>query len=244
MCLRRVFPLEVRRLMALHQSRNPGAGAGALPPLPPEGQPERVPWQLGGKRGKAESDAMDGDYDEDDPPTGIPGRVLEPPRTWKEGWYLWSMGSLSAFWNHTHQMATTLENVDQNGKVKRPPRRQPARLVEIDHEFDNHTYVGSLGITARAHYSYREENLLIPIPPDTPPIIEPVKKFLKPSGLVLNLFYDSVVEGHQREFFGRVWEKAQTDEPWKLAYNSVKRFYGRWKQNARSGDDHEEKKRR
>ena len=85
---------------------------------------------------------------------------------------------------------------------------------------------------------------MIPIPPDTPPIIEPVKKFLKPSGLVLNLFYDSVVEGHQREFFGRVWEKAQTDEPWKLAYNSVKRFYERWKQNARSGDDDEEEKRR
>ncbi|KAL1746159.1 hypothetical protein HDZ31DRAFT_81390 [Schizophyllum fasciatum] len=212
--------------MDLHRARG-GTGSG-LPPLPPEGQPERVPWMLGGKRGKVEDGGADGDFDEDDAPAmGVPGRVLEPPRTWKEGWYLWSMGGLSAFWNHTHQMSTTLDNVGPNGQVKRPPRRLPARPVQVDHEFDNHT----------------EEQLLIPLPPDTPPIIEPVKKFLRPSRTALNLAYDSIVEGHQAEFFRRCWEKAQTAEPWLLGYNSVKRFYTRWKQNNQEEDENDQERR-
>ncbi|TRM69160.1 hypothetical protein BD626DRAFT_473125 [Schizophyllum amplum] len=219
-CLRRVFPFEVRRLMALHNSR------GAMPPLPPEGQPEHIPWYLGGKRGKSASDGSDADYDEDDPPMGIPGQVIEPPKTWKEGWYLWSIGSLWAFFNHTHQMATTLENIEPNGQVKRRRVPTPARPVEV--EYDNHT----------------EQQLLIPLPPNTPPIIEPLKKFLAPTGHVLSIFKDSITEGHQVEFFRRVWEKAQTDEPWLLARNTFTRMYTRWKGNADGDENDDEQQRR
>ncbi|KAL4245040.1 hypothetical protein ABKN59_002847 [Abortiporus biennis] len=72
-------------------------------------------------------------------------------------------------------------------------------------------------------------SLLLPIPPELPPINEYIRKLLAPTRTLLDLTEDSVRTGAQRQFAYRVWEKAQTNEPFILARNVCRKIYQTWK---------------
>ena len=65
----------------------------------------------------------------------------------------------------------------------------------------------------------RSSSLLLPLPLQSaslPSIGAFFSRPLAPAGRVFDLVQESVNSGAQKEFWGRVWEKAQTDEPRKL----------------------------
>jgi hypothetical protein len=79
--------------------------------------------------------------------------------------------------------------------------------------------------------------LLIHLPPDLPPLWERINKLLAPSYRVLSIFRESVTSGEQRDFAVRVWEKAQTGEPFELARRTFSQTYERWKNKDAADED-------
>lgn len=75
------------------------------------------------------------------------------------------------------------------------------------------------------------------LPPDLPPIWERINKLLAPSHRALSILRESIVSGEQRDFALRVWEKAQTNEPFILAQRTVSKAYERWKERPAADDD-------
>ena len=73
--------------------------------------------------------------------------------------------------------------------------------------------------------------MLLPIPPDFPPFWERINKLLTPTFRVLSILRESVVSGEQKQFALKVWDKAWTDEPFRLASRTFARTYERWKEN-------------
>ena len=87
-------------------------------------------------------------------------------------------------------------------------------------------------------FALRSQSLLlpIPVPPSSLPALarsleDQFRPALAPTGHVLELVRESVQSGAQRELWGRVWEKALSDEPRKLlvvAWGRVmENFWGR-----------------
>lgn len=72
--------------------------------------------------------------------------------------------------------------------------------------------------------------MLLHLPPSFPPIYEQVQNILAPTFKVLEIFHESVESGVQREFAGRVWEKAWTSDPYKLASTVCQRMWDKWKE--------------
>lgn len=81
------------------------------------------------------------------------------------------------------------------------------------------------------------KSLLIHLPPDLPPLWERINKLLAPSYRALSILRESVTSGEQRDFALRVWEKAQTDEPFELARRTFSRTYERWKNKDAADED-------
>lgn len=70
---------------------------------------------------------------------------------------------------------------------------------------------------------HRPHNILLPLPTVPSSLSElsnalsaQLKPALAPMGSVLALVRESVESGAQKEFWGRAWEKARSDEPRKL----------------------------
>lgn len=80
-------------------------------------------------------------------------------------------------------------------------------------------------------------SLLVPLPPDFPPLLDKIKKLLAPSQKVLNIFYESLTSGEQKQFAERVWEKAKTDEPFILARRTCSHVYDQWKKRSVAEED-------
>ncbi|KAJ3831821.1 hypothetical protein F5878DRAFT_729561 [Lentinula raphanica] len=85
---------------------------------------------------------------------------------------------------------------------------------------------------------YLASTLLVPLPPAslthltsqlTSQFISPMSKFLKPTGRALELFGNDLQGGIYQQFASRVYSKAQTDEPAKLARRSWERLLEAWK---------------
>lgn len=98
-CIRKVFPHEVRNIISFKSHRNVGADGKAKYPLPEEGQAVNLPRYLGGRP-------------IDDSDTSKP---LAPAavKHWDEGYYLWvSKGRWAAF-EKTASMKLSLEKQQQ-----------------------------------------------------------------------------------------------------------------------------------
>lgn len=93
-CIRQVFPHEVKNVIAFKNHRNVAPDGKAKYPLPPEGQPANIPRYLGGKS------AEDGDARESN---------VDGPKMWDEGWYLWTSHSRLAIHEKTDTMLMDLE---------------------------------------------------------------------------------------------------------------------------------------
>lgn len=76
-CIRKVFPHEVRNVLSFKRHQSVGADGKARYPLPSEGQSANLPRVLGG---------TPKDDSEDAPKVPTAG----PTKYWDEGWYVWT----------------------------------------------------------------------------------------------------------------------------------------------------------
>lgn len=93
-CIRKVFPHEVKNIVAFKNHRNVASDGQAKYPLPPEGQPANVPRYLGGKPTE--------DHDTRE-------SAADGTKVWDEGWYLWTSRSRFAIHEKTDTMVMDLE---------------------------------------------------------------------------------------------------------------------------------------
>ncbi|KAJ3995729.1 hypothetical protein F5050DRAFT_1764752 [Lentinula boryana] len=93
---------------------------------------------------------------------------------------------------------------------------------------------------------YLSSTLLVPLPPAslshihsqlTSQFLSPMSKFLKPSGRALELLRNDLQGGIYQQFASRVYSKAQTNEPVKLARRSWERLLEAWKGDGGDGKD-------
>lgn len=85
LCVRKVFPHEVKNILAFKRHKALDSNGKAIYPLPAEGQAANLPRMLGGR---PPEDPEDSNYKH---------RAPEPPKSWDEGLYLWTgKGRLAA----------------------------------------------------------------------------------------------------------------------------------------------------
>lgn len=85
LCVRKVFPHEVKNILTFKKHKAQDSNGRAIYPLPAEGQAANLPRMLGGR---PPEDSEDSDYKP---------RPPEPPKSWDEGWYFWTgRGRLAA----------------------------------------------------------------------------------------------------------------------------------------------------
>jgi len=100
-CLRKVFPHEVRNIIAFKKHSSVGPDGKAKYPLPAEGQAENLPRLLGGSVKDLDS--------EDHPSKPTP----TPTRHWDEGWYLWTGKGRWAALEKTEKMMLDFQQQQQ-----------------------------------------------------------------------------------------------------------------------------------
>ena len=254
-CIRKVFPHEVKNIVAFKNHRNVAADGKTKYPLPVEGQPANVPRYLGG---------MPTEDDDVREPT------VDGIKVWDEGWYFWTSDSRLAIHEKTDTMLMDLEQQrrlaehreqrrevwqdyqdhlqnalqnqegedSHNGQPSRwwgpivPPRPVPAfRYVTTRRLL--HVY---LMLVSSSH------SLLVPLPPDIPPFWGRISKLLAPSYKVLSIFHESLISGEQKKFANRVWEKTWSNEPFILASRTFSATYERWKDRDIQADEDDGKK--
>lgn len=84
---------------------------------------------------------------------------------------------------------------------------------------------------------FSDLSLLIPLPPDFPPFWDRINKLLAPTHQALGILHESLTSGEHLQFAQRVWEKAQTDEPFVLAQRTFSRVYEQWKKRDVADED-------
>ena len=94
-----------------------------------------------------------------------------------------------------------------------------------------------IGLHFDGFRSFRSPSLLVPLPPDFPPILEKIHKFLQPTYRVLNIMHESFVSGQQKQFALRTWEKVKSGEHLVLAQRIIAYSYEQWKQWPKSEED-------
>ncbi|KAF8633453.1 hypothetical protein AX17_004622 [Amanita inopinata Kibby_2008] len=229
-CIRKVFPHEVRNIIAFKTHRDLGPDGKARYPLPLEGQPENIPKLLGGKHND----------DADEKPRQ---RKAEDTKYWEEGWYLWASKGRWAMQEKTEMMLMDLE---QQRRLTAYKERRRETMQEATSGKNKHTneQVQQEGVS-RSKWSYvvpilppnglSSQSLLLPLPPEFPPFWDRINKLLAPTFRALDIFRDSIMSGEQKKFALRVWEKAWTEEPFILASRTFTRAYERWKDNEDDG---------
>ncbi|KAG6920174.1 hypothetical protein DXG01_004942 [Tephrocybe rancida] len=233
LCIRKIFAHEVKNVVAFKTHRNVGPDGKAMYPLPAEGQPSSVPQWLGGKPPR---DA-DSDDDEDLP------QVKQPPtpiKCWDEGWYLWTTQSRVAIHDKLDSMSQDLGRQHQSNEKHQ--QRQ-----EVWQEYQDHLQKGDQTaesgkwwgpiVPPRPLPDFRSHSMLIPIPPDYPPFWNSMVNLLTPTQKALGIFHESLQSGEQREFAGRMWEKARTLEPFVVAGNALGMWYQLLKDSDTPSDD-------
>ncbi|KAK2463158.1 hypothetical protein APHAL10511_004813 [Amanita phalloides] len=209
-CIRKIFPHEVRNVINVKTHRNIGADGKSRYPLPHEGQPENIPKFLGGKRG--------GDPDE------------KPSKQyWDEGWYLWRG---KGRWAAQEKTETMLMDLEQQQRLEALKERKREATSDTSKQA-NGARRRSWGyvVPRNPHVDLSSQTLLLPLPPQFPPFWDRISKLLAPTVRVLGILHESIVSGEQKKFAVKVWEKAWTDEPFVLASRTFTRAYERWKEN-------------
>jgi len=238
LCIRKVFPHEVRNIVAFKKHKKLDPNGNALYPLPAEGQPTNLPRILGGK---SLEDPEDPDYKP---------HPREPPKAWESGLYMWTgkgrqaahekFDSMSLDFERQQRMAAMKEKRRevwqdyQDSLRQQNPNGVPAQNENVRLWVPN--------VPPRPLPDISSQSLLVPLPPDFPPFWERINKLLAPSFRVLGILRDSVRSGEQKQFAERIWEKAWTNEPFLLASRTFSRAYERYKEKDNAADEEDDKK--
>ncbi|KAK1232162.1 hypothetical protein PQX77_004710 [Marasmius sp. AFHP31] len=243
-CIRKVFPHEVRNIITFKQHQEIGPDGKAKYPLPVEGQPANIPRLLGGRPPVVEQeDEDDEDYD--------PRRKPAPPEVkyWDEGWYFWSTSAFNSTLNKFLSMSMDFENAQRQEQ-----KREQARMRWIEyHQFvERNAGLKDTGLLNRPPegedskwYGLKvppspvppvdaDRTILLPLSPDTFTVWDRINKLLDPTRTALALTRDSITSGEQKRFALNLWDKALSNEPWVLASRTCSRAYELWK---KTGDD-------
>ncbi|KAF8967927.1 hypothetical protein BDZ97DRAFT_1916500 [Flammula alnicola] len=231
-CLRKVFPHEVRNILSFKRHQSVGPDGKAKYPLPAEGQSANLPRMLGG---------LPKDDSEDRPKAPS----ATPTKFWDEGWYLWTGKGQWAFLQKTEKMMFDLQNQQQLDMV-----RESRKEVWHDYQEQLKQNAGEQGervppigaqwwgpIVPPKSPDTSSLSLLVPLPPDFPPVWDRINKLLAPSFQVLGILHESITSGEQKQFAKRVWEKAKTEEPFVLAQRTCSRAYEQWKKRDVAEED-------
>lgn len=87
----------------------------------------------------------------------------------------------------------------------------------------------------------RSQSILLPVPPPLTFIEVPLRNLFAPTEKLLTVTHQTISSGQQTRFLQKLFEKAQTDEPFKLARNAVMKVWQAFKENADSGSGNDEK---
>lgn len=246
MCLRKVFSHEVRNILQFKSHRDIGPDGKARYPLPAEGQPIHLPRYLGGK------------------PTDDPEARKSPEDTkyWDEGWYFWKTTSFLGVYTSISQMQNHLEAQGQLDSIKNAKRQlwkeyqeflQSGQPRTIENKWLGPVVPPNFGpdvaCVQRVFYhissAYRfvsEQSLLVPLPLDSSPLLEPIYHVLGPAQRSLQIFRDNLTEGNYPKFAFRVWDKAWTGEPFTLASRACNFGYEQWKNKGKGSDEDDNEK--
>lgn len=236
-CIRKVFPHEVRRVLRIVRSTPAGLVDDVVEeprniPLPPEGQ--SLPGWLTGRRAPDAAPADDdGEYD----PDALRGwasvandRAGAPPpaehEVWREGYYVWMSRSKWAAQEKLDTMAADLAHQAQWVHMKR----------DINDRWEKDGVAALMGRSNNARVVLQDvpfpdtaaSSLLVPVPPPFPPILKYMDNLLAPTRKVLSMTHDSIVSGDQQKFAGKIWEKSLTDQPFVLARKVFDRVLEVW----------------
>ena len=218
--------------------------------LPVEGQPGRSrnvgPSSL--------RDVSDVDADEDSPSSSRRGESSlndndeDKVRYWEPGWYLWSTTSRWAAQEQMDMLSRDLKWQSDWQKYKDSVnddyrRRQGKREDEVDDDgnervqgprirqsFPDLTYVRrSLPNVHPTNlclrFSRSENTWLVPVPPPHLLLGNAIKNYVAPTRKLMALVQGTFDDGRQGELCARMWEKAQTREPWTVAGSAVRKVW-------------------
>jgi len=196
--------------------------------LPVEGQPNRSrnagPSSL--------QDVSDVDAGEDSPSPSRHGRSSSNDdegkvRYWEPGWYLWSTTSRWAAQEQMDMLSRDLKWQSDWQKYKDSvnadyKRRQGRGGDEVDDE-------GKEGVQGpRIRQSFpdlTETSWLVPVPPPHLLLGNAIRNYMAPTFKLMTLVRGTFDDGRQGELSARMWEKAQTHEPWTVAQSAVRKVW-------------------
>ncbi|KAJ3761418.1 hypothetical protein EV360DRAFT_37911 [Lentinula raphanica] len=245
LCIRKVFEHEVKNVTGFKRhDMNDSDGKKvvrkkAIYSLPPEGQPDHVPKVLGGARTAPDPSASPSTSttSESESLSSLPATVPTPiikTRSWSPGYYLFTSTTIYGTFEHLASMSRDLPR-----QVSRQKKVESIKKEWIEYqEWVEKIQKGELQETAGREGSSREgspgidanEASLTHLTSQlTSQFISPMSKFLKPTGRALELFGNDLQGGIYQQFASKVFSKAQTDEPAKLARRSWERLLEAWK---------------
>jgi len=227
-CLRKVFSHEVRNILQFKSHKGVASDGKARYILPPEGQPTNLPRYLGGKP-------------TDDPEHGR--KSPDDTKYWDEGWYLWKTNSFLGVYNTIAQMPNNLDVQDQQEAAKRAKRKLRKEYEEFRKSGQTPTqdnkWLGPI-IPPNLGPDPSSDSLLIPLPLDTGPLLEPILNLLSPTRHSIQLLNDNWTEGNFQKFGLRMWERTLTGDPLTLASRACGFAYEQWKNKGKADEDDKE----
>lgn len=234
LCVRKVFPHEVRNVITFKRHKQADQSGKATYPLPTEGQPVNLPRIFGGK---PPEDTDNSNYKPQPTPT---------PKNWDEGLYIWTAKGRMAAHEKIDSMSMDFEQ--QRRVVEMKERRREVwqdyqESLQKKNDADNEDVrMWVANVPPRPLPDTSPQSLLVPFPPDSQPFWGRIHKLLAPSVHVLGILKDSFKSGEQTQFARRIWEKAQSNEPFTLASRALSHTYELWKEGDDTADEGDDKK--
>jgi len=175
-------------------------------------------------------DVSDVDADEDSPSPSRHGRTSsddsdeDKARYWEPGWYLWSTTSRWATQEPMDMMSRDLKWQSDWQKYKDNVNDDYRRRHErgVDDEGKERVQ----GPRIRQSFPDLTENTwLVPVPPPHLLLGSAIKNYVTPTFKLMALVRGTFDDGRQQELCTRMWEKAQTGEPWTVAQSAVRKVW-------------------
>jgi len=249
LCVRKVFPHEVRNVIAFKQHKQVDQSGKATYRLPTEGQPANLPRILGGNPPEDTDDLNHKSHNS---------------KNWDEGLYIWTGQGPMAAHQKIDSMSSDFEQ--QRRVVEMRERRREVwqdyqdslrQKNDADKE-DVRTWVPNVPprplpdtrcvspalldksqvLNLRCCSS---QSLLVSLSPSSLSFWNRINKLLTPSVHVLGILRDSFKSGEQRQFAQRVWEMARSNEPFVLAHRALNKSYELWKEKDETADEDDKK---
>ncbi|KAJ7072620.1 hypothetical protein C8F01DRAFT_255164 [Mycena amicta] len=226
-CVRKVFSHEVRNIVQFKSHKAIDSDGKARYPLPAEGQPANLPAYLGGKQ-------------IEDPEHGrkSPGDV----KYWDEGWYFWKSTNFIGSHDTISRLPLNLETQarhDATRTVRRKVWEEYQDFVRSGRpRTQENKWIGPV-VPPNVGPDVSSQALLVPLPLDTEPLLEPIYHLLEPTQHSLQLLQENWNDGHFRKFRSAGLGEVVVGEPYALVSRAYNFAYEQWNKGKTDEDDKE-----